>query len=136
MEYFAGSLLTMITMYLVARLVKSPKNNIRSVKTRFSQSRQYSLVSDFIPTKTKQLNTQASKHNRSQYSRIIFVNNTAYWIEYGSVHSADFDGQNIDFENKIKVDMMAMDDVELDKMIFIVERLTEGLSNDSGNSGN
>ena len=30
---------------------------------------------------------------------------------------------------------MAMDKVELDKMFFIVQKLTEGKNNDSGNPG-
>jgi hypothetical protein len=34
------------------------------------------------------------------------------------------------------VDIMGMDAVELEKMIFIIEKLTEGTANDSGDSGN
>ncbi len=51
------------------------------------------------------------------------------------MHKARFTDGKIDEENKIRVDMMAMDKVELDKMIFIVDKLTEGLTDDSGNSG-
>lgn len=137
MEYFAGSIVTLITMYIVANLVKSPKNNFRSVKTRFNQSRQYELVKDFVPRHTKpKASTQSLKHNQSQYTRIVFIGDDAYWIENNSVYTARFQDGMVDYENKITVDMSTIDKVELDKMIFIVERLTEGLSNDSGNSGN
>jgi hypothetical protein len=137
MEYFAGSLLTLITMYIVAKLVNSPKNNPRRVNLRFSQSRQNELVKDYIPLKRKPpLVSQSSKHLSSQYSRVVFVNDIAYWLEDGRMQQAPFDGTAVDYENKITVDMMAMDSVELDKMVFIVERLTEGLTDDSGNSGN
>jgi hypothetical protein len=60
----------------------------------------------------------------------------AYWIEDSRVYTANFEDGVVDYDNKIVVDMTAIDKVELDKMIFVVERLTEGLSNDSGNSGN
>jgi hypothetical protein len=137
MEYFAGSIVTLVTMYIVAKLVNHPKNNIKSVKTNFSQSRQHELVADFIPmTAPKPVITQSRKHEQSQYVRIFFIGNDAYWIEDHRVYTAKFENGIVDKENKKTVDMTTIDKVELEKMIFVVERLTEGLSNDSGNSGN
>jgi hypothetical protein len=137
MEYFAGSIVTLVTMYIVAKLVNHPKNNVKSVKTKFSQSRQFDLVMDFIPeTPTKPMITQSIKHERSQYIRIYFIDKDAYWIEDNRVYTAKFENGIVDHENKKTVDMTTIDKVELDKMIFVVERLTEGLSDDSGNSRN
>jgi hypothetical protein len=137
MEYFAGSIVTLVTMYIVAKLVNHPKNNLKPVKTNFSQSRQYELVADLVPTTLlKPLITQSMKHEQSQYIRIFFVNDDAYWIEDHRVYTAKFQNGIVDKENKKTVDMTTIDKVELEKMIFVVERLTEGLSNDSGNSGN
>ncbi len=136
MEYFAGSIVTLVTMYIVAKLVNHPKNNLKSVKTNFSQSRQYELVADLVPTTLlKPLITQSMKHEQSQYIRIFFVNDDAYWIEDHRVYTAKFQNGIVDKENKKTVDMTTIDKVELDKMIFVVERLTEGLSNDSRDSG-
>lgn len=137
MEYFAGSVLTLVTMYIVAKLVNHPKNNLKSVRTNFSQSRQYELMADFVPVELpKPKSTQSTKHERSQYTRIFFVGEDAYWIEDHRVYTAKFENGVIDQENKKTVDMTTIDKVELDKMIFVVERLTEGLSDDSSNSGN
>jgi hypothetical protein len=137
MEYFAGSLFTLLTMLIVARLVRSPKNQIKKIKTNFNQSRQHELVKDFLPfPPRKKLNSQAIKHHKNKYMRIVFINNTAYWIEDSIFYTADFvDGKIVEETKKI-VDTIGMDKVELDKMIFIVDRLTEGLSDDSSNSGN
>ena len=137
MEYFAGSVVTLVTMYIVAKLVNHPKNNIKSIKTNFSQSRQYELTADFMPMPvSKPVVSQSTRHNHSQYTRIFFIGDDAYWIEDNRVYTAKFSNGIIDQENKKTVDMTTIDKVELDKMIFVVERLTEGLSNDSGNSGN
>jgi hypothetical protein len=137
MEYFAGSLFTLLTMLIVARLVKNPINKVKRVKTDFSQSRQHELISDMIPiTPRKKLNSQATKHYAQKYIRILFINNNAYWIENSVFYTADFVDGHVLEETKKAVDIMSMDDVELDKMIFIVNKLTEGLSDDSGNSGN
>jgi hypothetical protein len=134
MEYFVGSLLTLITMSVVARLVKSPKNNIKSIKTRFNQSRQHELVKDYLPHIKKKLKTQATADFNKKHTRIIFVGENAYWIEKDGLHKARFADGKIDEENKMRVDIMAMDKVELDMMAFIVDKLTEGLTDDSGNS--
>ncbi len=137
MEYFAGSIVTLVTMYIVAKLINHPKNNVKSVRTNFSQSRQHELVSDFIPIEPlKPVITQSIKHQRSQYTRIFFVGEDAYWIEDNRVYTAKFKNGIVDQENKKTVDMTTIDKVELDKMIFVVERLTEGLSDDSRDSGN
>ena len=124
-------------MYIVAKLVNHPKNSTKSVKTNFSQSRQHELVADFVPIlPMKPVFTQSMKHERSQYTRIFFVGNDAYWIEDSRVYTAKFEDGKVDHENKKTVDMTTIDKVELDKMIFVVERLTEGLSDDSRDSGN
>jgi hypothetical protein len=137
MEYFAGSIVTLVTMYIVAKLVNHPKNNVKSVKTDFSQSRQYELIADFMPMiSEKPKITQSIKYEQSQYTRIYFVGNDAYWIEDSRVYTAKFEDGIVDHENKKTVDMTTIDKVELEKMIFVVERLTEGLSDDSSNSGN
>ena len=137
MEYFAGSIVTLVTMYIVAKLINHPKNNVKSIKTNFSQSRQYELTADFMPMPAPKLVvSQSIKHNQSQYTRIFFIGDDAYWIEDNRVYTAKFIDGIIDQENKKTVDMTTIDKVELEKMIFVVERLTEGLSNDSGNSGN
>lgn len=137
MEYFVGSLFTLITMFIVAKLIQSPKNNIKHVKTNFNQSRQHELIKNYIPiSPRKKLNTQATKFNSNRYTRIIFINNSAYWIENNIFYTADFIDNEIVQETKKQVDTMTMDKVELDKMIFIIDRLTEGLSDDSSNSGN
>jgi hypothetical protein len=137
MEYFAGSIVTLVTMYIVAKLVNHPKNNIKTVRTNFTQSRQHELVLDFIPIEPKKPKlTQSMKHEQSQYIRIFFIGDDAYWIEDQRVYTAKFKNGIVDKENKKTVDMTAIDKVELDKMIFVVERLTEGLSDDSRDSGN
>jgi hypothetical protein len=46
------------------------------------------------------------------------------------------DGQHINKESTRRVDTMAMDKVELDKMLFIMDQLRDRNINDSGSSGN
>lgn len=63
----------------------------------------------------------------------------AYWIQDNKVYVSELEDGDLSSINESTtqvVDMMALDKVELDKMVFIVETLTEGLANDSSGSGN
>jgi hypothetical protein len=80
--------------------------------------------------------TQATKHNQKTQVRVIFTEEEAYWITNNKLYVAQLIDGIVDEESTKVVDTMTMDKVQLDRMIFIVEKLTEGLTNDSGNSGN
>jgi hypothetical protein len=76
--------------------------------------------------------TQSRKILEKSQIRIIFSDNRAYWIKNNMFLQADLvDGEVDDSTTKV-VDTMTMDKVELDKMIFIVQKLTEGIANDGG----
>ncbi len=67
--------------------------------------------------------------------RIAILDGTAYWISNNSVMMASIDENGfVDKESAKPIDTMGMDRVELDKLSFIVERLTEGNNDDSGNT--
>jgi hypothetical protein len=68
--------------------------------------------------------------------RVISLNDDAYWIEDNKVYTAKIIDGRIYDDSKNIVDMHSLNDVELDKMIFIIEKLTEGLEDDDRNSGN
>lgn len=58
--------------------------------------------------------------------RFLLLNGKAYWITDNAVFVADVDDQGIIEESKKVVDTMAMDDVQLKEIEFIVNKLTEG----------
>ena len=126
MEYFAGSVFTLITMIIVSRLVKKTESMTKRIRLSFSQSRQHELTKDYLPATSKEMSTQSSKHYGKQWAKVVISEGIAYWIEDSVVYSAQHDDLGIVPETKKVVDMMGIDKVELDKMIFIVERLTEG----------
>jgi flagellin-specific chaperone FliS len=63
----------------------------------------------------------------------MIVENEGYWIENNAVYRGEFYEDGIDQETVVKLDTMTMSDVELKKLIFIIEQLTKGLdSEDNG----
>jgi hypothetical protein len=138
MEYFIGSFITIITAILVTKLfsndIKKPKLSVMH-----SQSRMYDLIGpilQLLPKEQEVLNTQASKHFDKVNHRILIFDTEAYWIKDNCVYVAEIIDGELDENTTKKVDTMGMNSVQLKKMIFIVDTLTEGKTNDSRDSGN
>ena len=80
-------------------------------------------------------NTQSKKHYDKTNIKVIILDNQAYWIKDNIFYKAPIDGQSIDKESAEEVDTIHMDKVQLDKMLFIMDKLREGINDDSRGSG-
>lgn len=135
MEYFLGSVITIISLWVFNKFAKT-KMQVPPIQITYSQSHVFELIKPFLSDNIfmqRPATTQAIKHLIS--SRVLLMENQAYWIENNTLVVAEvIDGQ-IAKETKKAVDTMGMDKVQLDKTIFIVEQLREGLLDDSWDSG-
>jgi hypothetical protein len=141
MEYFLGSILTLAILFVLDK--KMSKNKIPIMKLDYSQSRAHSLFPTLRSAhyyEYRELKTQASQHNSSKGQnqlRVVLHEDDAYWIADNTLFTAKLSGDDIDRESTKIVDTMALDKVELNKLMIIVDKLTEGNSkNDNGNPGN
>lgn len=138
MEYLIGSIVTLIILFLSRLLFKRTVDYNVPSGVSYSQSYVHSMISPYMLTNTEILDTkptQASKHVNSLFVRIVIVENAAYWIKDNVFYMADMDGEDVIKETARQVDTMVMDKVQLEKMMFIIEKLTEGRNHDSRNSG-
>lgn len=136
-EYIVGSLTTLVIILFFIKYNKKEKENSK-VPINFSQSFTYDMVKDFMPPNwhVEPLNTQASKYSKRNLIRVIFVQDNAYWIKDNKLYVADMvDGQIVPETTK-GVDTYTMDDVQLKKIQFIVDKLTEGIADEGGYPGN
>lgn len=121
---------TAATIFLTILFVNKKKK--KSLKTVIAHTQAALFEMTKTTDKTLELlspklNTQATKYQNSNLLRIIFVDKQAYWIKESVFYTADLDDFGfIDAESTRAVDTMTMDKVQLDKMSFIVEKLTEG----------
>ena len=137
MEYFLGSLITLACVISISLFYKRKTEEPLGSIT-YSQSHVYNLIKPFMPSNDEMresIESQSSKHLESQYTRLVIVDNHAYWILENTLYVADFDNGMVDKDTTTKVDTMAMDAIELKKTMQIVETLTEGKTNDRWNSG-
>lgn len=139
MEYLAGFLFAFLLMYVVFKLqinnniLKEPK--VKPLK--YSQSHIHSIMKPLLPKnlKNKKREKSQSSLHESKYSiKVILMDNNAYWIKDNVFYMADMgpDGL-VDKDTTRIVDTMAMSKVQLDKMMFIIDRLRED-TYDSGGS--
>jgi hypothetical protein len=79
--------------------------------------------------------TQSTKHYDKTNIKVIIVDSNAYWIKDNIFYKAPLVGQSIDKDSAEEVDTISMDRVQLDKMLFIMDKLREGINDDSRGSG-
>ncbi len=140
MEFFVGAMTTLIGVISLNYFTNkfSKRNKTISFITRqseiFHSVAPLLRIIDSARQKTV-LNTQAAKFHDSRYTTVAVVDGKAYWIENNALLVADVVDGNFEKESAKRVDTMAMDKVELNKIMYIVEQLSEGTNNDRGNTG-
>lgn len=105
------------------------KSKKGKVNFEITQSYLFKLLGDYNDKMlTKSLpETQAYKHVKNQYVRIMIVEDRAYWIKNNQLYVAKFEDGNIDSDSTKEVDTMSMSPVELEQTMFIVEKLSEDI---------
>lgn len=141
MEYFLGSLLTILTLIFAAKVFSKAIARSNPIKISYTQSYIHDLVGPLQPSESfivlsRPMSSQAQKHQDRVNIRVLFVDGKAYWIRDNQFMVAEAENGAVISNTTTTVDTMAMNSVELDKMSFIVAKLTEGKNSDSGNTGN
>ncbi len=139
MEYIIGFLSAIVFVYFLVRIQN--KYDVLKVRLKFSkatQSRNHYLFErdvDVVQNKKKEVNRQSTKHDKNVNIRVIIMDNQAYWIKDNVFYTAELNHGIVDKETTKEVDTMTMNKVQLDKMIFIIDRLREEAFDDRWGSG-
>jgi len=139
-EFALGILFAMATVFFVRKfiLTESVIKGSSGPRLVYRQSHIFSLISPYLhymPEISLLPNTQAYSHEAKNKLRVVFTDDKAYWIKNNAFYQADLVDGLVDESTTKVVDTMSMDKVELDKMVFIVQQLTEGMTNDGGSPG-
>ena len=137
MEYFLGSIITILSLFIFNQMLKKITSETLRVPV-FTQTLKVELLKNYlisVITKKPEKETQSTNHLKKNSMRAFFLGRDVYWIEGGFLFTAKITNNEIDESTKKRVDTHSIDKVELDKISFIVDKLTEGNKDDSGNSG-
>jgi len=141
MKYYIGFFIAFVLMFLIAKLqfkyniLEEPY--VKNLKISQSTIHNASLFLNRISNKKIKNNkeTQSKLYNSRINIKVIIMDNQAYWIKDNVFYTANMVGDNVDKDTTRVVDTMVMNRVQLDKMMFIIDRLREGTLNDSGGTG-
>ena len=137
MEYLIGAAITIISYIVTQRIIRNSFSEEKNIELRYSQSHIYEIVKPYLEFSDFGLapeNTQSVNYLKQAYMKVMIVKNKAYWIKNNTFFTADVANGQVQKETAKEVDTMSMDKVELNEMLFIVEKLREE-SDDNRGSG-
>lgn len=140
MEFLAGSLVMAVALLSFYWLIQNKLD--KSIKVpRHSQARAFALSYEKLDLERKDelpplKETQASNYLEKSQIKVVIHDNAAYWMQDQRFLTANVINGSVDATTTKPVDTMSMDSVELSKISFIVEKLTERQKNDRRDSGN
>ena len=124
------TVLMLFYIYLLRSRVKNSKQYI--ISQSMLQHRYSNRKNNSRRLKTR---SQSKIHFDKTNIKVIIFDNSAYWIKDNIFYKAPLVNQLIDKDAAEQVDTIHMDKVQLDKMLFIMDRLREGIKDDSRGSG-
>lgn len=138
MEYLIGATVGILSIFILSKIfAKTSDQPVMKIKYRQSHIFEILGIPAMVPPgfyDKKELQSQSIRFFDSRHQKILFFKGRAYWIKDNSIYTANLVNGLVDEKSTKTLDIMAMDRVELNDMIFIVDKLNEGQSrNDSGN---
>lgn len=133
MDFILGATIPLLVIYLLNKWIL-PYHQSKQIKISYRQSDIYETIRPALPILNDlapRPETQASKHEARNMIKVLMYENQAYWIKDNSVFVADIVNGDVDRAAARVVDTMAMDKVQLDRLSFIIDKLTKGDSGDS-----
>lgn len=127
-----GTTITILLLFYIYIL----KNNFKNKKNPIvSQSMlQYRYSTRKNNSRRFKPKSQSKNHYNETNTKVILFDNNAYWIKNNIFYKAPLVDQAIDKDSAEQVDTIHMDKVQLDKMLFIMDKLREGIDDDSRGS--
>lgn len=105
----------------------------------YHQSDIHQIVKNFIPKDLFEMPkplSQARKHLRSNTVKVLIIEDQAYWVHDNMFYVADTVNGLVNPETVRPVDTNNMSKRDIDKMLFILDSLRNGNSDDSSGTWN
>lgn len=139
MKYYVGFVFAFLLINIVSKLQNKYNifNDFKKVNKNTQSHKLFirSALGKINSVETKKLETQAQKHEKKTRIKVIIMDDQAYWVKDNVFYTADMTDGDVNKNTTRIVDTMTMSKVQLDKMVFIMDRLREGTLNDSGSTG-
>ena len=108
-------------------------------KIVYTQSSIHQIVKNLLPKdlfEVPKTLSQARKHIEKNSVKVLIIENNAYWVHDNMFYVADTVDGSVDSETIRPVDTNNMSKRDIDKMLFILDSLKNGNSDDSSSAWN
>jgi hypothetical protein len=136
-ELLAISLTLIAVCSIIIIAVKKSRKHF--AKIVYSQSDIHQIVKNFLPKDLFEIPkplSQARKHRRNNTVRVLIIEDHAYWVHDNMFYVADTVEGLVNPETVRPVDTNNMSNRDIDKMLFILDSLRNGNSDDSSGAWN
>jgi hypothetical protein len=133
----AISLTLIAACSIIIVAVKRNKNHF--AKIVYTQSDIHMIVKHFVPQDLfdePKRPSQARKHLKNNSVRVLMIEDHAYWVHNNMFYVADIADGLVNPETVRPVDTNNMSNRDIDKMLFILDSLKNGNSDDSSGAWN
>jgi hypothetical protein len=147
MDFLMGSISASLAIFLSYKVISRAiwDSQVYPLKIKTYQSHKHQTLVDagysskwMSDEEAPLLKTQATDFHDRQAIRILIVETKAYWIDRHILYTADVVNGDMDQNTAKPIDTMVLDKVQLDKIMFVVDKLTErynGEDSDPGKQG-
>jgi hypothetical protein len=130
-----------LTLALICPIIIiTVKRNKKSfAKVVYSQSDIHQIVRHFLPKDLFEMPkpvSQARKHVKKNTVRVLIIEDQAYWVHDNMFYIADTAEGLVNADTVRPVDTNNMSKRDIDKMLFILDSLKNGNSDDSSGAWN
>jgi hypothetical protein len=130
--------LTLITLCSILMIVVKKRKKYFA-KLVYTQSSIHQIVKSFLPKdlfEVPKMLSQSRKHVRNNTVKVLIIEDSAYWVHNNMFYVADTLDGAVDSETVRPVDTNNMSKRDIDKMLFILDSLKNGNSDDSSGAWN
>jgi hypothetical protein len=120
-------------------IVAVKRNKKHFAKVVYTQSDIHMIVKHFVPKDLfdeHKRPSQARKHLKNNSVRVLMIEDHAYWVHNNMFYVADLADGLVNPETVRPVDTNNMSNRDIDKMLFILDSLKNGNSDDSSGAWN
>lgn len=122
------TLIIVLTFFFSYSIIKhNSKIRARGINMVFkSQSAIHNKIKPYMPSeKNNDKLSQSKMHINKHMLKVMVIENKAYWVKDNIFFVAEIDNGNVLHESAKQVDTVNMSKAEIDKMMFILDKLKE-----------
>ena len=138
MEYALTVGLTLLFVWGILFIAGKRSESAGLGQIVYSQSAIHAIIKPYISKdmfEKPKKETQSTKHIEKNTLSVLILDNEAYWVYNNVFYVAEAVDGLVNPETTRPVDINSMTKKEIDKMLFILDSLNKGNSNDSSSAG-